>query len=212
MPEAPAPARQKHQNMAGMDKKDEAVAHAYASAMFDVAEAAGQADLLLHELADLAAYLQAHEDFRRFVTQPAIDAQTRRHVFEKLLRGKYSDILVDSLQVLNRRELLPQIADAYYHLHEAARGRIEVLVTTPVPLDDRLRERVTRLAGGYTGRQVDLVERMDESLIAGLVLQIGDRKFDASVQRRLERLHEVLLERASKELHAGKKYAEGAAV
>jgi F-type H+-transporting ATPase subunit delta len=200
--------------MPAIDRQDEAVARLYASAMFDVAEAAGRGDALLDELRDLVSYMDTDREFGRFLASLRIDAASRKKVLEKLFRGKYSDLFVDSLQVLNERErlaLLSKIADAYYHIHEDARGRVEVHVRTPVPLTEPLRQRVRELAGKYTGKQADLVERTDESLIGGLVLQIGDEKFDASVKRRLDILHETLLERASKELHSGKTYYEGAA-
>lgn len=200
--------------MPATERQDEAVARVYATAMFDVAEAAGRGDALLDELRDLASYMETDPQFATFLTSLRIETGARKKTLEKLFRGKYSDLFVDSLQVLNERErldLLPQIAEAYHHLHEAARGRVEVSVRTPVPLTEPLRQRVRDLAGKYTGKQADLIEQTDPSLIGGLILQIGDEKFDASVRRRIGMLHEILLDRASKELHSGKTYFEGAA-
>ena len=198
-----------------MDQELDAVARVYGSAMFDFAGSTGLADALLEELQDLTAYLEQDADFDNFLSTPAVDTASRAKVIEKLFRGKYSDLLVDSLQVLNNRErlgLLRAVTQTYRRLHEEARGHVDVHVRTAVPLTDALRIRLRDVAGKYTGKQAYLLETVDESLIGGLVMQIGDEKFDTSLRSRLKALRAGLLDRASRELHSGKSYIERAAV
>jgi F-type H+-transporting ATPase subunit delta len=67
-------------------------------------------------------------------------------------------------------------------------GVVEAVVTSALPLEPdeskAVRERVTAM----TGAKVQLREEVDESLIGGLTIQVGDRLLDASVRGRLERL------------------------
>ena len=58
----------------------------------------------------------------------------------------------------------------------------------------------------FTGLEAQLTETVDEGLIGGMVVRVGDRKVDTSVARELRRLGDRLLDRASVEIQAGKTY------
>jgi len=200
--------------MAGVSNQELTVARVYSSAMLQLAEEHGDMDVLLEELRDLAGRVDADAAFAGFLTDPTIDAGARKQAVEKLFRGRYSDLLVDSLQVLNlkgRLGLIRAVAEAYRLERETVQGRVEVHVRSATPLSDALRDQLRAAAGKHTGMEADLVETVDESVIGGLVVQISDEKFDASVATRLRRMGDALRERASHEIHSGKKYFEGTA-
>jgi len=174
--------------------------------MLALAQASKQAETVEAELRDFAEFVEKDAAFEAFLDSPTVDGTTRKLTIEKLLRGKYSDLVVDALQVLNRNERLMiarEVAAAYHELLEEATGRVEVQVRTATPLDDAMRERLRETLGKTTGKQVDLVERIDDAMIGGLVVQIGDRKYDNSVRRKLHTVGQLLLERASREIHRG---------
>ena len=89
---------------------------------------------------------------------------------------------------------------------------MEVHVRTATPLTAELREKLTALAARRTGREPYLIETVDESLIGGLVMRIGDEKFDASVATKLKVLRGALSNRASREIHSGRSFWEDAPV
>ncbi|MCH8966746.1 MAG: F0F1 ATP synthase subunit delta, partial [Planctomycetes bacterium] len=104
------------------------------------------------------------------------------------------------------------VAQCYGHEYEERRDRVEVYIQTASPMTDPLREQIKEVAVKQTGRQAKLVETVDESLIGGLVMRIGDLKFDASIATRLRRLGQALQDRASHELLSGRKHWEGSAI
>ena len=71
-----------------------------------------------------------------------------------------------------------------------------------MPLNDALRQRLRRVVSRMTGRDTRLIEAVDESLVGGLVVRIGDQKIDTSVARGLALLNKRFEERASAEVHA----------
>jgi len=130
-------------------------------------------------------------------------------VIEEVFRGTASDLLVDSLQVINRKGRLGQlraIAEAYRLAHHALRGWVDAHVRTAVPLDDALRARLREAIAASTGKQPTLIERVDPSLIGGMVVEVAGKKIDASVASRLRDLSAALLSRASREIYSGRAY------
>ncbi len=200
--------------MAKADDKQVAVARIYGRAMHNLAVSRGEADALDEELGELAAQVEANADLDDFFSSPLIDARDRAQGLEKLFRGKASDLLVDSLQVINRKgrlELVAAIAGTYHLRHQAELGRIDVQVTTAVALAPALRDKLTSALKQHTGRQPHLIERVDPSLVGGMVLKIDDEKIDASVSHQIGRLHRRLRRRSEREIHRARRAAAEAA-
>lgn len=194
-----------------MNEKEIAVARVYARSMLGLAEQRGEAEALLEELRELAAELELQPELTGFLANPFVDLERKGAAIEKLLRGSASDLLVDSLQVVNRKRRLPLIAAiamVYRLEYEKAHDVEAVNAVTAVPLTKGLRERVMAAAEGFTGKRVRLEERVDPDLIGGLVLEVGDQKLDSSVSADLERLHRALLERAALESQQASRYLE----
>lgn len=193
--------------MADFNDEHLALGRIYADSMLALATESNQAAALRDELADLSAYIERNPDFANFMASPTVDDDIRKASIEKLFRGKFSDVLVDSLQVLNskgRAGLVQAVAEAYRLALEESQGRVEVFVKSATVLTPELRARIVDMVQRRSGRTPQLVESVDESLIAGVVIQIGDEKLDGSVSRQLKILGEKLLERASQEIHSGR--------
>ncbi len=200
--------------MAKADDKEMAVAQVYSRAMHELAKTTGEADALAEELSDLAAYVEGNEALATFFSSPLVGPGDRGASLERLFRGKASDLLVDSLQVINRKErlgLLGAIAEAYHLRHQGHLGQIDVHVTTAVPLSAALRQRLETVLAKHSGRRPQLIETIDESLIGGIILRIGDEKIDASVIHEIGRLRRVLRERSEQEIHRSRLAAAEAA-
>lgn len=193
------------------DDKHRAVARVYAEAMLQLAAAAGTAAALRDELDSLAALARTNPAFADFLANPSIDDDERRESLERMFRGKLSDLAVDALQVLNRKgrsALLPAVAAEYRRADDERQRRVEVRVTSARPLTDDQRGRLAAAIERRTGYAASFDERVDPSLLGGLVVQIGDEKTDGSAVTRLHNLTAALLARASREIHSGT-YVEG---
>lgn len=196
--------------MAGISEQD--VAKVYAKALLAVAREQGAVDSLLGEFESLSALLRQGGKPEAFLTGPLVDTAERAAVIEKAFRGKVSDLLVDALQVINRKgrsALLPAVAEAYRLAVDRAAGRVDVDVATAVPLSESLRDSLKAALRKFSGREPLLHERVDGSLIAGMVVQVGDDKFDTSASSALRRLEGALFERASREIMQGESMVEG---
>ena len=199
--------------MASLDDRTIAVSRVYSQSMLQLAEAQGQAEILADELSQLAELAGKDELFADFLSRPLIDPEDRRQSLETLFRGRANDLLVDSLQVLNRKgrmALLPAVAQTYREALHGLRHQREVTVRTAIPLTDGLRKSLLAALGQHLKSEILLTEVVDTSLIGGLVVQAGDNKFDASVATGIKNLGAALLERGSREIESGAYLANSA--
>jgi F-type H+-transporting ATPase subunit delta len=189
-----------------VDDRQLAVARVYARALLELAEERGESEALDAELQELAAFLGAHPRFTDYLAAGA-DAAARRALLERLFRGRASDLLIDALQVISRKErlaILPALAHAFREALDEKRNRVDVWVRSALPLAAEQRARLAATASRRTGREARLHEEVDPELVGGLIVRIGDRKLDHSVARQLDRLLADLLERASAEITSGR--------
>src|SRR6185369_15060834 len=85
------------------------------------------------------------------------------------------------------RAIVPMIAH-FAELLRRERGIVLAEIRSALPLEDEQRRSVEERLSQLTGEQVEMNEVVDESLIGGIAVRIGDRLYDASVRSRLERL------------------------
>jgi F-type H+-transporting ATPase subunit delta len=197
--------------MASYDHNSTAIADSYAKTLFELTEQAGTVDVVLNQFRDFVAYMQRDADFAGFMTSHAVDSDRRAEVLEKHFRGKLDDLLLSTLQVINRKgrgELVPLICDRFETVVETARNEVEVDVTSAVSLSDAARINLRETVGRVFGKTAKLVEHVDPAILGGLIVRVGDEKLDSSVVKRIAGLSNRLHERAIHEIHDGQAYTD----
>jgi F-type H+-transporting ATPase subunit delta len=192
--------------MAKVDDKQIGVARIYCRSALELAEEAGPgvADRVKDELDELAKLMQSDAGFADFITSPLIDPEARAASLDKLFRNQLSDVLLDTLQVMNQKgrlEVLPTFVELYKQEHQSLRGKVDVYVTTSVPLKFKLRAKLKETLSKFLGKDPELIEEVDPAMIAGLIVRVDDLKYDASVRRQVAVLRAMLHDRASREIH-----------
>src|SRR5258708_14919402 len=198
--------------MANVDSRETGVARVYARAILDLAAAQGQEDELLAELQELGRAIESDAELATFLASPLVSSEARAEVLEKVFRRRASDLLVDSLEVINhhgRLGLLPAIAAAYRDEYRELRGLVDVRVTTAVPLSEAQRASLSRAVAEFTGKQPQLLDRVDPSILGGLMVEVAGQKIDSSLATRLHDVGTALTQRAAQELHGGARLFEG---
>jgi len=170
----------------------------YAEAAFQIAQRDGTVEAWLEQL-DRAAAVVSDQTAVRQLENPRIPFDARREALANALGPDAMPQLMNLAALILRRrrlELLGGIAREYRRLYNRQEGIVEATATSAVELDEgelqALRERLERMAGD----RIILHTRVDESLLGGIQVRIGDRLIDGSVRGRLERLRNELAARA----------------
>ena len=108
---------------------------------------------------------------------------------------KFSPEVLETLAAMQREDdldLVEQVAKHYKELLDAQDTTVSVTVTTAVPMDDDLRAKVRAKAETDLGLPVYLVERVDPSIIGGIMLEVRGKRYDASVRAQLANIRKTL--------------------
>jgi F-type H+-transporting ATPase subunit delta len=133
---------------------------------------------------------------RLFLSSPAVGTADRQRVLQHAFKGKVSPLMWNFLGVLNlkgRLGILDEIADAYADQLDQQLGKVEVDVTVAHRLGDDQLDEVRRRVSQALKRDATVHQYVDDGIIGGMVLRVGDKLIDASVRYQLQAMRDRLL-------------------
>ena len=168
------------------------LADRYAAALYAHAGDVNALDEVIDQMDALGRLIDESTDLRRLLASPLVDVNTAQRAVRAVLAGQgFGKIVQDFVGVIvsNRRlGALRRVVNAFAALVAEKRGLIVAEVETAYPLSDvqeqQLRARLIETGYG----NVEIVKRVDPSLLGGLVVKIGARLYDTSLKSRLQRL------------------------
>ena len=171
-----------------MARRDTA-ARRYAEAAFEIGRDDRALDAWERDLERLRAVL-ADEEVRALAEHPAVAYADKERVLRRVA-GDVSDEAMNLVLLMIRRGrpgAIDKMVERFGELVRRERGVALAEVRTALPLDDEQREALTQRLHELTDQEIEINEVVDESLIGGITVRIGDQLYDASVRTRLERL------------------------
>jgi F-type H+-transporting ATPase subunit delta len=174
------------------------VARVYAEALFDVAKEKGKLDAIGEELNEFVDVLEGNRDLQVFFFSPYFSSAEKVEGLKRAIDGGDPE-LVNFLELLiekNRMTEIFRIRRQLEQLWKQENKRIDVTVTSAVELDPAVVERIGEEIERQTGRKVELASRVDDDILGGIVLQVGNMVLDASIRSRLEKLKKSVAQAA----------------
>jgi F-type H+-transporting ATPase subunit delta len=173
----------------------------YAQSILELANEQKQAEPIGQELAALKQVLDENPSIFEVFTNPAISAEERDQLLGRVFKNKIAPLLFNTLGVLNQHNrlgLIGQIAQAYDDLLEKQLGKVEVDLTVAQKLDANQLDQAKRRISEALGRDAIVHQYVDDSIIGGMIVRVGDKLVDASVRYQLAAMKRQLLESAPK--------------
>jgi F-type H+-transporting ATPase subunit delta len=183
-----------------MDVTEERIARVYARAFLGAIAKRDDSAALVDEMQSLVEDVLARfPGLEKTLRSSLVSQEQKERVLDKVFGPRASEIVLNFLKVLakhGRLELLRPIARLLKQLYAEHLGLAEVEVRVASPMDDGLRQELLDRLRQTLGSEPVLHVTVDPSLIAGLVIRVGDRVYDGSVSTRFEMLRRAMIERA----------------
>jgi F-type H+-transporting ATPase subunit delta len=162
----------------------------YADAAFQIGKAEGTLPTWERDLATLRAAM-ANPELRALAQHPAVPYATKERILGRLLGDRVAAGPLNLALLMIRRGrpgAIDAMVDRFGELLRREQGVALVEVRSALPLADAEREALRERLREMTGDKVEISEAVDEALIGGVAVRIGDQLYDASVRSRLQRL------------------------
>ncbi len=166
------------------------VASRYAKAIFDLALETAKLEEVKNDLS-LIAGIQ-HDELKVLLASPVIRSDKKIAIFEAIFSKHVQPLTVAFFKLIfskGRSVAIGEIMEAFADKYRAHKGIKVVELTTAVPVSDEIRNQVTGLLlqnNMLQGKTLELKEQVDPSILGGLIVQVDDKLFDASIKHDLQ--------------------------
>lgn len=169
------------------------IARPYAEALFRVAKS-GNLSTWSDLVSEMAA-VASHPDVKAFAGNPKHSDQQVVETFLSLLKSNVTPEAKNFVGMLvenGRLTLLPEIGTQFQALKNAAEGAADAEITSAFELTDaQVKDLVATLEKKF-GRKLKPSVTVDNSLIGGVRVTVGDEVLDTSVRAKLQQMHTAL--------------------
>lgn len=167
----------------------------YARALLEMAQAENVVGRIEEEVFRLRELLKSNPALLEFLKDPNVKHEGKRKALGELFENRVHSLTLNILLTLSdqdRSSRLPAIIEEFTGIASAARQKITGEVTTALPLDDAMLQRLAAELSRITGKNVQLFQKVDPSVLGGAVIKVGEQIIDGSLRRKLEQIRERL--------------------
>jgi ATP synthase F1 delta subunit len=176
----------------------EEIADVYSRSLFEVAKEHDSLDEIHDQLGEFADALGENHDLQVFFFSPYFSSTEKQEGVKKVVTGG-NEHFTRFLELLAERHRLPvifRIRRAFDALWAKENKLLPVEIKSAVELADDTVKKIAKRIEEETGQKIELTRKVDPDVVAGLVIQVGNRVLDASVRARLEQLRKTVAKAA----------------
>lgn len=169
----------------------------YATALFELAQSENKLTAYETEVKTIVELLQRELDFMAVLKDHRVTLKEKMHLVETVFDGRVSDPIVGLLVLLikkGRQEDILGVLETFLERVKKESGIIKAVVTSAVPLTSEQLQKLQEKLETSTKSKIELETIIDTSIIAGLVVRVGDKVVDASYKGEIQTLKKQLSE------------------
>ena len=168
------------------------VAGRYASALFDLATEQRQVPDVEANLVRFQQLLDGSPDLQRLVMSPVFSAGEQQKAISAIVeKAGIGGLAGNFLRLIARNRRLfavPDMIKSFRALAAQARGEMQAEVTSALPLTEAQANALKDTLRTSVGKDVQLITKVDPTLLGGLIVKIGSRMIDSSLRTKLSTL------------------------
>lgn len=175
--------------------KEERVSYRYARALLDLAKQENVVEQIFTDMKIIKNVFDSSDELKAVSTSPLVHNWKKRNIYNELFKDKVSKLSMDFVILLtmkNRDNLLDTVVEQFEKIYNDLNNNIPVKITSAVELDDAIKEKTLVRLSSKVKKNILPTFKIDDSLKGGLMIQVEDWVYDASIKNQLKNLYKEL--------------------
>lgn len=168
----------------------------YAKSVLELAQEQNSLEKVKEDMLLITKTIDENRELDVVLKNPIVPADKKKAILKALFEKRVQPLTYKAFELIvskSRESILDEIAIAFINEYNTLKGIAVASVSTPYALDDKQRKEISKIVADITGMKVELTEIVDEDLIGGFVLKIGDKQIDESVKTKLANIQRALV-------------------
>tara|TARA_B100000686_G_C16351422_1_gene743048 strand:- start:63 stop:620 length:558 start_codon:yes stop_codon:yes gene_type:complete len=174
------------------------ISQRYALALYDLSIENNQTEEFASNMTTFMNAFNSNQNLKNFVKNPTYSTENQKIVFDKILNlMSFNKVVKNFFSILiikKRIFFVDQIIEEFLKLISTKRGEISGSLISPKAIDEKTISDIEREISENIKRSIKLKSKIDESLIGGIVIQIGSLMIDASIKNKLQKYKKLMTE------------------
>lgn len=173
----------------------ELVSKRYASALFEVAFEGQNYEQVKNELNFILDCLKGEPQLYDLLKSPLITADEKKDIVSNIFKERVSEEVFNFIRIIidkGREEYIESVVKEYNILADAVKNKVEAVAITAIPMDKQDLLKLQVNLSMSSGKNIQLKNQVDPSIIGGVLVKIGDKLIDGTVKSRLVNMQEQL--------------------
>lgn len=166
----------------------------YAKALFELASEKDQIDKIHDEFKAFLNLIAENPDLKSVLSLPG--GGGREKLFSDLMKERFSEQFFNFLLLVLKNKrfyLIDQIYHEFVNRVDSHYNRVRVEAITAVPFSDDQILRLSQEIAQYLNADVRLENKVDPSIIGGIIIRLNGRMFNASLAEQFKKLKQYLI-------------------
>ncbi len=172
------------------------VSKTYGDALFELAISEDKLDVLFDEAKGLVTVFSENQELMKLLNHPKVVKEEKIKVIENIFKGKVSDDMTGFLALIVKKDRYNSIIDILNYFIDTVKEYKNIgvaYVTTACELTNSQKSEIeAKLKGTTKYVEFEMNYLVDASLIGGMIIRIGDRVVDSSIQSKINDLSKTL--------------------
>ena len=165
----------------------------YAKSLLGLAVEQNQLEVCKFDMESILTVCKKNKELSLLLKSPVVKTDKKLMILNEVF-SNLSTLTKSFINIITNKKremLLQEIAERFLLVYKEHKGIESALIITANPLSNDLREAVQAFVERHAGGKVELTEKVDEKLIGGTIIRIGDKQLDTSVLRQINDLKQT---------------------
>jgi F-type H+-transporting ATPase subunit delta len=178
----------------------ENAARRYSVALFEAGKEENKIESFFEQIKDIAMALSDYKELMEILTHPNIDTKEKKNVLLEIFKGRADEEVIKLVYLLIDHDRIKEIKLVYEDYKELVyeyKGIKTAYVTTAVKMtDEEIESLKNKLSTKYNSK-IEVENTIDESVIGGVYLKVGDEVIDGTVKGNLDKMRREIMKQGS---------------
>lgn len=165
------------------------IANRYAKSLLETSVEQNKLDVIYNDMKGMKDTFE-NKDLSLLLKSPIINAEKKWSALNAVYSGKIDELSLNFIKLAikkGRESHLPNMCDAFIKLYREKNNIASAKVITATKLTEEKLNSI-KASLNLQASSLEIEEEVDESLIGGFIIVMGDKRYDASVKHKLNKL------------------------
>ena len=168
------------------------IASRYIQALWELPKSEKEVEVVERGLKDIKELFLSNDEFKKVMVDPRIENSIKTDIIKEIFKEYEETCFINYINLLieeGRINYITEIADEYEKINKALKKELSLKIVVAKPIDDdQVEAIIEKFKQKYNVEKIYYEVQIDESILGGVKVIVGNKIYDGSILTQLEKM------------------------